>query len=152
MTRFANIYGGGDTNLSRLIPEAVGAALGGRRPVVRSDGSPERDFLFVDDAVRAYLAIWDALGSDRARGEAFNAGGGAPHRVSDVIALICGLAGTDVEPDVRGRGTPPGEIDRQWVDSTKLSKLTGWRAEVPLEDGLARTLEWYRGHPELWEH
>jgi len=99
VTRFANLYGGGDTNRSRLIPEAVCAALAGRAPVVRSDGSPERDFLYVEDAVRAYLAIWDALGGDgtgaagRAAGEAFNAGGGRPHRVGDVVALISRLAG-----------------------------------------------------------
>ena len=104
VTRFANLYGGGDINGSRLVPEAVAAALAGRPPVVRSDGSPERDFLYVEDAVAAYLAIWDALGrEDRAAcGEAFNAGGGEPHRVLDVVRLICRLAGTGVEPDVRG--------------------------------------------------
>ena len=57
VTRFANVYGGGDLNFSRLIPEAVSAALDGRAPVLRSDGSPERDFLYVEDAARAYLAI-----------------------------------------------------------------------------------------------
>src|SRR5205085_7162440 len=89
VTRFANLYGGGDTNRSRLVPEAVCAALAGRRPVIRSDGSPERDFLYVEDAVKAYLAIWEALGRGLGCGEAFNAGGGEPHRVSDVVSLIC---------------------------------------------------------------
>ena len=148
VTRFANLYGGGDVNRSRLIPEAVSAALAGRAPVVRSDGSPERDFLYVEDAVAAYLAIADALGRGEGRGEAFNAGGGRPHRVLDVVGLICRLAGTDVEPDVRGAGTPAGEIDRQWVDATKLRSLTGWEPAVDLEEGLRRTIEWYRQHPE----
>ena len=71
VTRFANLYGGGDTNQSRLIPEAVCAALEGRPPVIRSDGSPERDFLYVEDAVRAYLAIWGLLGRGSGAGEAF---------------------------------------------------------------------------------
>ena len=79
VTRFANLYGGGDTNRSRLVPEAIGAVLAGRGPVVRSDGSPERDFLYVEDAARAYLAIWAALLAGEGRGEAFNAGGGRPH-------------------------------------------------------------------------
>ena len=144
VTRFANLYGGGDTNRSRLVPEAVTAALAGRRPVVRSDGSPERDFLYVEDAVAAYLAIADALGRGEGRGEAFNAGGGRPHRVLEVVELICRLAGTGVSPDVRGAGTPPGEIDRQWVDYRKLQGLTGWEPKVPLEEGLQRTLDWYR--------
>jgi CDP-glucose 4,6-dehydratase len=152
VTRFANIYGGGDTNRSRLVPEAVCAALAGRPPVVRSDGSPERDFLYVEDAVRAYLAIWEALGvaADGARGEAFNAGGGRPHRVGDVVGTICRLAGSDVAPDIRGTGVPAGEIDRQWVDYSKLRSLTGWEPAVTLEDGLQRTIDWYRERPALW--
>ncbi len=150
VTRLANVYGGADTHATRLVPEAVCAALAGRAPVVRSDGSPERDFLYVEDAARAYLAVRDALGREQGRGEAFNAGGGTPHRVGDVVALICRLAGAEVEPEVRGAGTPPGEIDRQWVDSGKLHELTGWEPRVTLEEGLGRTIEWYRRHPELW--
>jgi CDP-glucose 4,6-dehydratase len=146
VTRFANLYGGGDFNRSRLVPEAVTAALSGRAPVVRSDGSPERDFLYVEDAVAAYLAIWEALGREAGRGEAFNAGSGAPRRVLEVVELICHLAGTGVVPDVRGAGVPAGEIDRQWVDHSKLSALTGWEPRVDLEEGLRRTIEWYREH------
>ncbi len=146
-TRFANLYGGGDTNRSRLVPEAVDAALAGRRPVIRSDGTPERDFLYVDDAVAAYLAIAEALDDGGARGEAFNAGGGRPHPVREVVDLICRVAGTDVEPDIRGQGTPHGEIDRQYVDTSKLRELTGWAPAVDLEEGLRRTVEWYRAHP-----
>ena len=148
-TRFANLYGGGDTNRSRLVPEAVHAALSGRRPVIRSDGSPERDFLYVEDAVRAYLAIAEALDErEGVRGEAFNAGGGRTHAVREVVELICRIAGTDVEPDVRGRAAPGGKIDRQFVDATKLRELTGWQPEVDLEEGLRRTVEWYRDHPQ----
>lgn len=146
VTRFANLYGGGDSNPSRLIPEAITAALAGRPPVVRSDGSPERDFLYVEDAVTAYVAIWEALGGERAAGEAFNAGGGRPHRVCDVVDLICRLAGTELAPEIRGRGTPSGEIDRQWVDYSKLHELTGWEPHVGLEEGLKRAIDWYRAH------
>jgi CDP-glucose 4,6-dehydratase len=146
VTRFANLYGGGDTNASRLVPAAVAAALAGRRPVVRSDGSPERDFLYVEDAVAAYLAIVAALERGEGMGEAFNAGGGRPHRVGDVADLICRLAGSAVEPEIRGAGVPHGEVDRQWVDSTKLRELTGWEPSVTLEQGLRRTIDWYRAH------
>ena len=154
VTRFANLYGGGDFNVSRLVPETVLAVLSGRSPVVRSDGSPERDFLYVEDAVAAYLGIAGALGSrDRpgpAAGAAFNAGGGRPHRVLDVVRLVCQLAGGTIEPDVRGTGTPPGEIDRQWVDYSKLHALTGWEPAVALEEGLSRTLAWYREQGEIY--
>lgn len=148
VTRFANVYGGGDLNFSRLIPETVVALLDGRPPVIRSDGSPERDFLHVDDAVAAYLAVVDALDAGTATGEAFNAGGERPHSVREVVDLIAGLAGTGVEPEYLGEGVPDGEIDRQYVDSTKLRELTGWLPQVKLADGLVRTLDWYRAHPE----
>src|SRR5690606_30383281 len=133
VTRFANIYGGGDLNFSRLIPEAVSAALSGRAPVLRSDGSPERDFLYVEDAANAYLAIADNLHRDDVRGEAFNAGGGRSYRVGDVVELITKLAGTGVEPDIRGTGNPEGEIDRQYVDPAKIRDVLGWEPAVGLE-------------------
>lgn len=148
VTRFANIYGGGDTNFSRLIPEAVSAAVDGHPPVLRSDGSPQRDFLYVEDAAAAYLAIADGLDREEVRGEAFNAGGGRPHPVGDVVAMIAQLAETDVEPEIRGTGNPAGEIDRQYVDPTKIREVLGWDPSVDLEEGLRRTIEWYREHPE----
>jgi len=148
VTRFANVYGGGDLNFSRLIPETVVALLEGRAPQIRSDGSPERDFLHVDDAVSAYLAIAEALDEGRAGGEAFNAGGERPHSVREVIDLIVATVDAGVEPEYLGIGTPSGEIDRQYVDSTKLREMTAWRPQVELGHGLARTLAWYREHPE----
>ncbi len=150
VARLANVYGGGDLNRARLIPETIGAALHGRAPVLRSDGSPERDFLYVDDAVSAYLAIRDAVASARpgAGGEAFNAGSGSARRIGDVVTLICRLAGSDLAPEIRGDGVPSGEIDRQWCDSAKLARLTGWSAETSLEDGLLATINWYRERPD----
>jgi CDP-glucose 4,6-dehydratase len=148
VTRFANVYGGGDTNFSRLVPEAVSAALEGRAPVLRSDGSPQRDFLYVDDAAAAYLAIADGLDREDVRGEAFNAGSGRPYAVGEVVAMIMRLAGTEVVPRILGSGNPAGEIDRQYVDATKIREVLGWRPSVSLEDGLRRTIEWYREHPE----
>jgi CDP-glucose 4,6-dehydratase len=149
VSRFANVYGGGDLNFSRLVPEAVCAALEGRRPAIRSDGSPERDLLHVDDAVAAYLAIEHEVGAGGpAAGLAFNAGGERPHSVREVLDLIGELSGSGLSPEYEGAGSPPGEIDRQYVDSSRLRELTGWRPEVDLREGLARTIEWYREHPE----
>jgi CDP-glucose 4,6-dehydratase len=149
VTRFANLYGGGDRNFSRLIPETVTAVLDGRRPVIRSDGSPERDFLHVEDAAQAYLAIAEALASDRTGGEAFNAGSGRPHPVREVVELICELGSSEVEPDYRGSGNPSGEIDRQFLDSTKIRELIGWEPRIDLREGIQRTLDWYASHPEV---
>ena len=148
VTRFANIYGGGDLNFSRLVPEVVTAVIDGRSPVIRSDGSPERDFLYVEDVADAYIAVAAALAEGKARGEAFNAGWGEPNSVREVIELICELGGSDVEPDFQGEGNPAGEIDRQYLAAEKIRSVTGWEPRVPLRDGLERTIEWYRAHPE----
>ena len=146
VTRFANLYGGGDLNFSRLIPEAISAAVDARRARIRSDGTPERDFLAVEDAVQAYLAIADSLEKDAARGEAFNAGGGEPYSVAEVLRLVGEVAGTEVDADFLDAAG--GEIDRQYVDSGKLRELSGWQPRVGLREGLTRTIEWYREHPE----
>ena len=148
VTRFANVYGGGDINFSRLVPETVSAALDGRPPVLRSDGSPQRDLLYVEDAGAAYRAIAGALAGGQGAGLAFNAGGERPYTVLEIVETITRLAGTGVEPEIRGEGNPEGEIERQYVDSTRLRELTGWRPEFSLEDGLKKTIEWYREHPE----
>lgn len=144
VTRFANLYGGGDLNLSRLVPESALAAIEGRPPVIRSDGTLERDYLYVEDAVDAYLAICGLIDDGRGAGEAFNAGGDRPYSVLEIVERMCQVAGTGVEPDVRGKGTPPGEITRQWVDSSKLRTMSGWGPRVDLDEGLRRTIDWYR--------
>ena len=143
VTRFANIYGGGDLNFSRLIPEAIAAVLDGRRPQIRSDGSPERDFLHVDDAVAAYFAVEHAVGAGGpGAGQAFNAGGEQPHPVAEVLETVAEVSGAGLDPEYHGLGSPAGEIDRQYVDSSKLRRLTGWRPEVELREGL-------RPHPRV---
>lgn len=148
VTRFANLYGGGDLHGARLIPETVRAVLEGRRPVLRSDGSPERDYLQVEDAARAYLSVAAALEGEGIAGEAFNAGSGRPWSVLEVVEMICQLAGSDLKPEIAGEGTPPGEIDRQFLDSTKILESCGWKPALDLETGLERTLAWYSDHPE----
>jgi CDP-glucose 4,6-dehydratase len=65
------------------------------------------------------------------------------------VELICRIAGTEVEPDIPGKGTPAGEIDRQLVDTTKLRRATGWAPRVGLEEGLMRAVAWYRKHPSV---
>jgi CDP-glucose 4,6-dehydratase len=145
VTRFSNVYGGGDLNRTRLVPELVGAVLAGRAPVIRSDGTPERDYLYAQDAADAYLAIADALG-DGAAGQAFNAGGGGVYSVREVAERVIAVAGADVAVDIRGAPTG-GPVDRLVADSGRLHALTGWAPRVDLEEGLRRTVQWYRERP-----
>lgn len=143
VTRLANVYGGGDLNASRLIPEVVTAYLAGRQPRIRSDGSPRRDFLHVTDAVGAYLAIEGAVREGPGRGEALNAGTGEPRSVREVIAAIKSATGSDQEPDYLLDRNPDGEIDSQYVDASRLFDLAGWRPEMSFEDGIAEAVSWY---------
>ena len=152
--RFSNIYGGGDRNLSRLVPGAIAATFRGERPVIRSDGSPQRDFFHVDDAAAAYLAIAGALdagGPLDARGEAFNAGSGSSRSVLEIVQLVCEAVGTGVEASLQGSAVPEGEVERQVIDYGKLCAATGWAPGIALEDGIERTVQWYRRYPQALE-
>lgn len=144
VTRLANVYGGGDFNFSRLVPDTVRSILAGERPLVRSDGTPERDFIYVADAVDAYLAVAAGLQDEGNHGLAFNAGAGRPWPVIEIVSTLLEVAGSDLEPDVRGVGTPNGEIDRQYLDSTLIGERLGWSARWGLSEGLAETIEWYQ--------
>ncbi|MGK2878933.1 MAG: NAD-dependent epimerase/dehydratase family protein [Solirubrobacterales bacterium] len=150
VTRLANVYGGGDFNFSRLVPETARAIHAGEAPVIRSDGSPERDFIYAADAVDAYLTIADGLNDPSNAGMAFNAGAGRPWSVLDIVRTMVDVAGSSVEPDVRGDGVPAGEIDRQYLDSTLIEDRLGWTPSWSLTDGLAATWEWYeKALPEV---
>jgi CDP-glucose 4,6-dehydratase len=145
VTRFANVYGPGDVNWSRLVPDTARALVRGERPVVRSDGTPERDYLYVDDAVDAYLAIAASLDRAELRGRAWNAGWGRGVSVLEIARRLIAASGREVEPDVRGAGVPHAEIDRQFLDSSAIRSELGWEPRVPLDDGLKRAWEWYLG-------
>jgi CDP-glucose 4,6-dehydratase len=146
VTRLANIYGPGDLNWSRIVPDTIRALVRGRRPVVRSDGTPQRDYLFVADAVDAYLAVARSLDDRALVGRAWNAGRGRPVAVDEIVRTLIEVSGSDVEPDVRGSGAPEGEIDRQFLDSSALRSELGWEPRWELEDGLRTTWEWYRAY------
>jgi len=143
VTRLANIYGGGDVNWSRIVPDSARSLVAGERPVIRSDGSPERDYLYVEDAVDAYLAIAASLDDQSMRGRAWNAGHGRPHSVLDVVQRLIAVSGRDVEPDIQGEGTPHGEIDRQFLDSDAIKSELGWQPAHELDEGLRKSWEWY---------
>jgi CDP-glucose 4,6-dehydratase len=143
VTRFGNVFGGGDVNFSRLIPGTIKALLAGERPVIRSNGLMERDFLYAEDAVAAYLAVACSLDRPELHGHAWNASIGRPVSVLDVVRALIEIAGLGGEPDVRGHGTPHGELSRQWLDSSAISERLGWTPAWDLQRGLEATYRWY---------
>ncbi len=143
VTRLANIYGPGDRAWSRLIPETARALARGERPQIRSDGTAERDYLYVGDAVEAYLAVAESLDRSEHRGRAWNAGCERPVPVLEVVRRLIEISGRDLEPDVQGEATPAGEIDRQFLSARAIREELGWKPQWDLDRGLAATWEWY---------
>jgi CDP-glucose 4,6-dehydratase len=146
VSRFANIYGPGDVNLSRIIPGTIVSVLRDEAPIIRSDGTPVREFVYVDDVARGYLLLAEKI--DEAVGEAFNFGAGEPVQMLDLVNRIIKLAGKEgqVEPRVMLQRKIEREIDAQYLSADKAEARLGWRAEVSLDEGLKRTIDWYRTH------
>ncbi len=149
VTRMVNIYGGGDRNWSRIVPGTIRSVLLDEQPVIRSDGTPVRDYLYVEDAVAGYLALAESLPATA--GEAFNFGSGSPISTLELVRLIVDSAGAELKPRILGGGKLHGEIDRQYLDSRKAERVLGWKAGVPLREGIERTIGWYRGHAAALE-
>jgi CDP-glucose 4,6-dehydratase len=143
VTRFGNVFGGGDINFSRLVPGTVRALLEGQRPVIRSNGVMERDFLYAEDAATAYLTVAGSLDSPKLHGRAWNASIGQPVSVLEIVRRLIEIANLEIEPDVRGHGTPHGELQRQWLDSSAIREDLGWTPAWDLQRGLEATFEWY---------
>lgn len=144
VSRFANIYGPGDMNLSRIIPGTILSVLRGEAPIIRSDGTPVREFVYVDDVARGYLLLAEKI--DGVIGEAFNFGAGDPVQMLDLVNRVIKAAGKEgqIEPQVMLQRKIEREIDAQYLSADKAEARLGWRAEIVLDEGLRRTIEWYR--------
>jgi CDP-glucose 4,6-dehydratase len=143
VTRCANIYGGGDLNWSRLIPGTIRSVIRGKPPVIRSDGTLIRDYVYVQDAVAAYLRLAECMGVPGVTGEAFNFGMDDPKSVMEVVQAIIGVSEQPMlEPIVLAEAC--NEIHAQYLDSRKARRLLGWAPRYSLRDGLRETMAWYR--------
>ncbi len=147
MTRCCNIYGGGDLNFSRIIPGTIRSIFLNQNPIIRSDGTPVRDFIHVKDASAAYVLLAENIGKADVNGEAFNFGSNAPISMLDLVKKIIKVSGkTDLQPDIRGKGKPDAEIDKQYLSSEKARHLLAWEPKFTLDQGLKKTIEWYAAY------
>lgn len=139
VVRCGNLYGGGDLNFNRIIPGTIQSVLEKKRPVIRSDGKPLRDYLYVQDAVSAYLA----LGESEETG-AFNFGTETPTSVLDLVGEILSQMKSTLKPVVRNEAS--NEIAQQWLCCDKARSKLGWTPKYDLARGLRETIAWYRKH------
>lgn len=144
IARCGNIYGGGDLNWSRIVPGTIRSAVRGERPVLRSDGTFVRDYLFVDDVVDAYLALAERVSAGDCVGEAFNFSTEARVSALEMMRAVLHAADAEHLEPVVGN-TARGEIRHQYLDSTKARTVLGWVPRVTMEEGLRRSVDWYRG-------
>jgi len=143
IARCGNIYGGGDLNWARIVPGVIRWAFRGERPILRSDGTFLRDYLYVEDVVEAYLVLGEKLGEPGVVGEAFNFGPERPLTVLEITREILRLLSrTDLEPIIRNEAK--AEIRDQYLYSAKARERLGWTPRWSLDDGLTATIAWYR--------
>ncbi len=145
VTRCGNLFGPGDLNFNRIVPGTIRSALRGERPVIRSDGSPVRDYVFVKDIADAYMLLAQCMEDAELHGEAFNFGTGEPVSVLELTHLILAIAGrADLEPIVENIASR--EIGRQYLSSEKARERLNWTPAAGLKAGLHQTVEWYRAN------
>lgn len=143
VTRCGNIFGPGDLNYNRIVPGTIRSILDNERPIIRSDGSPLRDYVFVEDIAKAYLTLAEKMDDTSIHGQAFNFGTGEPISVLALTTAILAVAGReDLEPDIRNSAS--GEILHQYLSSERASEVLGWAPAKPLEQRLLETYEWQR--------
>ncbi len=143
ITRCGNFYGGGDLNWNRIVPGTIRSVLRGQRPVIRSDGRYVRDYFYVEDGAAAYMLLAERLAADRSlAGEAFNFSVEQPVTVMELARRILHLMGSNLEPEVRNEAA--NEIRDQYLSAAKARARLGWRPQYDLDEGLRRTIAWYR--------
>ena len=144
ITRCGNFYGGGDLNWNRIVPGTIRSVLKGERPIIRSDGQYIRDYFYVEDGAAAYMLLAERMAADRSVcGQALNFSNEIQVTVLELVSLVTRILGSDLTADVRNEAA--NEIRHQYLSAAKAKTLLGWEPLFTLEQGLARTVDWYRG-------
>lgn len=143
ITRCGNFYGGGDLNWNRIVPGTIRSILRGQRPVIRSDGNYIRDYFYVEDGAAAYMLLAERLAENSAlRGEAFNFSNELQMTVLELVQEILRRMGSSLTPEIRCEAN--NEIRHQYLSAEKARRVLGWRPLFTLDEGLERTIAWYR--------
>jgi CDP-glucose 4,6-dehydratase len=145
IARCGNVYGGNDLNFSRIIPGTIRSLLRGEAPVIRSDGTFVRDYIYVKDVVDAYLLLAENIDKEGVAGEAFNFSTEKHLTVLEIVETIKKVMHRDhLEPLVLNN--TEGEIKNQYLDAGKARRVLGWQPHYDLEQGLRETVAWYEGY------
>ena len=150
ITRCGNFFGGGDLNFNRLVPGTIRSVHYNQRPLIRSDGTYIRDYFYIEDAVEAYLCLAEKMEREEIHGEAFNFSSELQVPVLELVRRILKVMNReDLAPVIQNRAQH--EILHQYLSAEKAKRLLGWKPKFTLEDGLNRTVAWYRDYFERFE-
>lgn len=141
ITRCGNLYGGGDLNFNRIIPQTIQLVLNGEAPEIRSDGTFVRDYFYIEDAVQAYLLLAEKMEENNLAGEAFNFSNEIQLTVLELVEKILKKMNSNLKPKVLNQGS--NEIKHQYLSAEKARKLLNWTPAYTIDEGLEKTIEWY---------
>lgn len=144
ITRCGNLYGGGDLNFNRIIPQTIKSIIQNEPPVIRSDGSFVRDYFYVEDAVQAYLLLAEKMEELQLFGEAFNFSNELPLTVLELVNEIIRLMNSELKPVTLNQGS--NEIKHQYLSAQKARNLLQWKPAFAMEEGLKKTIAWYQDY------
>jgi CDP-glucose 4,6-dehydratase len=143
ITRCGNFYGGGDLNWNRIVPGTIRSVLRGQRPVIRSDGQYVRDYFYAEDGAAVNMVLAEALAANAdLRGQAFNFSNEIQVTVLELVERLLGLMNSKLEPEIRSEAT--NEIRHQYLSAAKARERLGWEPLFTLDEGLRRTIDWYK--------
>lgn len=141
ITRCGNLYGGGDLNFNRIIPQSIKSILNKEAPVIRSDGSFIRDYFYIEDAVDAYINLAEKVVDLNLGGQAFNFSNEIQLTVLELVNKILKIMGSDIKPIILNEGS--NEIIHQYLSAKKARTVLGWSPNYTIDEGLSKTIEWY---------
>jgi len=144
VTRCGNIFGPGDFNFSRIVPDAIRSIIQNKTLVIRSDGKFTRDYVYVDDIVSGYTLLAEKMQKLKLFGEAFNFSDENPISVLELVKKIYKMA--NERPNYKILGKAKYEIKHQYLSSKKARKILGWKPKATLDEGLKKTIKWYRDY------
>lgn len=139
VTRFGNIYGAGDVNFSRIIPETIKSLIKNESLNIRSDGKMIREYIYVKDVVLGYLTLAENI--NNVRGEAFNFSSSDKFSVLEVAQKIAQILGKELKYKILNQAKY--EIPEQSLSYEKINKALGWKPVYSFEEGIKESFKWY---------
>ncbi len=144
ITRCGNIYGPGDFNFSRIVPDTIRCILLNKKLLIRSNGKFIRDYIFIDDIIEGYILLAEKMHKLKLSGQAFNFSNEEPITVLELIKRIYKIVNR--APNYKILNEAKYEIKYQYLSSKKAKKILKWEPKYNLNEGLKKTIEFYKNH------